>query len=114
MCGFLCGDFLFVKLCCRHGLKPSLIHNDHMTHLFCIAAPIDYNKKQAEKEENWREENDLRVWTMGQDRHILNTNLGASREVFISYPTIGAPIQCMVTSPLDPNRYYIFLVSLAF
>lgn len=107
--GFVCGNFLFAKLCCRHGLHPSLIHNDHTTHLFCIAAPIDYNKSQAGKEEeNWREGNDLTVWTMGQDRHILNTKLGASREVIISYPTIGAPIQCMVTSPLDPNRYYIF------
>lgn len=79
------------------------MHNDHATTLFCIAAPVEINKE--EENENWREVNELRVWTMGQDRYILNTSLGASREVFISYPTIGGPIQCLVQSPLDPNRY---------
>lgn len=102
--------FLSTKLFCRHDLKPSLIHNDHTSQLFCIAAPIEYNKEEEAVEENWRKDVDLRVWTTGQDRYILNTNLGSSREVFISYPTIGGPIQCMAQSPLDPNRYYRFFV----
>lgn len=83
-------------------MKPTLIHNDHASILFCIAAPIELNK--GEEEGNWRKDSSLSVWTMGQDRSILNTSLDSSREVIISYPTIGGLVQCLAQSPLDPNR----------
>lgn len=89
----------------RFYFKPKLVHNDHTAVLFSIATPQRLTTEEIDDEESKKLENDISVWTLGQDRYILNTNLGCRREVLISYPTIGGPIQCFVQCPLDPNRY---------
>ncbi|KAJ8913469.1 hypothetical protein NQ315_013849 [Exocentrus adspersus] len=76
----------------------SIIHNDHNSILFSIAAPVvllnDYN---------WLDQRKLNVWTFGHDRVLLNTSLSSERKNLAYYPTLGNA-ECFASSPLDPNR----------
>ncbi|KAG5877680.1 hypothetical protein JTB14_003835 [Gonioctena quinquepunctata] len=80
----------------------SVIHKDHTTTLFAIAAPtVFYN------ESNWSERSNSNVWTVGQDRLLLNTSLTREKTNLASYPTFGGNVPCLELSPLDPNRLAI-------
>ncbi|KAJ8984371.1 hypothetical protein NQ317_003519 [Molorchus minor] len=81
----------------------SVVHNDHSTLLFSICAPISILN-----EYNWLdvEEKKLNVWTIGQDRLLLNTSLSSERKNLACYPTVGV-VECFVPSPLDPTRLAI-------
>lgn len=75
-----------------------VVHRDHWSVLFSIKTPITYYD-----EYNFLQNKDINVWTTGMERLILNTNL-KSQENLNCYQTFGANINCIVGSPLDPNR----------
>lgn len=98
---FLCHDlyhnlmlFIFSK-----QNQTSIIHNFHHTNLFSIAAPL-----VLLDEHNWIDEPVISVWTVGQERLLLNSNLSSRGDILSSYPTMGGSVNCMQLSPLDPNR----------
>ncbi|KAI4463478.1 gem-associated protein 5 [Holotrichia oblita] len=82
--------------------QKKLIHHDHGSNLFSIAAPIHVIHKSEEHSNDSKEP--LFAWTFGQERFLLCTSLQADRTTFSSYPTNGGYIYCLASSPLDPNR----------
>lgn len=77
----------------------SIIHNDHHKQLFSITGPVVFLN-----EYNWLDESESNVWTIGQERLLLNTSLSSKRSILSSYPTFGGSVNCLQLSPLDPNR----------
>ncbi|KAJ8945096.1 hypothetical protein NQ318_005277 [Aromia moschata] len=80
-----------------------VIHKDHSSLLFSIAGPVTILNEQ-----DWTnvDEKALNVWTVGQDRLLLNTSLSSERTNLACYPTVGA-VECFASSPLDPSRLAI-------
>ncbi|CAH0561332.1 unnamed protein product [Brassicogethes aeneus] len=76
-----------------------LVHKDHNTMLFSIAAPFVLLDKT-----NWKSKLVTNAWTVGLDRNILNTSLTPKRTTLSCLPTFGGPIHCISASPVDPNR----------
>ncbi|XP_018568237.1 gem-associated protein 5 isoform X2 [Anoplophora glabripennis] len=79
----------------------SVLHCDHNSMLFSIAAPIVFLN-----EHNWLDERKMNVWTVGHDRLLLNTDLTSERKNLACYPTLGNA-ECLALSPVDPNRLAI-------
>ncbi|XP_060517514.1 gem-associated protein 5-like isoform X2 [Cylas formicarius] len=77
--------------------QSRLIHRDHHGLIFNISAPIKPLKESEASDE-------YNVWSLGQDRLVLNTDLQKERKNLNCYPTLGASITCFAQSPLDPNR----------
>ncbi|CAH1174063.1 unnamed protein product [Phaedon cochleariae] len=82
--------------------QMSLVHKDHNTLLFSIAAPVSYSD-----EFNWLEKRQMNAWTLGQDRLLLNTSLCNEKTNLACYPTFGGSVHCLQLSPVDPNRLAI-------
>ncbi|XP_050309808.1 gem-associated protein 5-like [Anthonomus grandis grandis] len=77
------------------------IHRDHWSVLFSIKAPIVYLN-----EYNFLQSRELNAWTTGMDRQLINTNIDNLKKL-ACYPAFGGSINCLVGSPLDPNRLAI-------
>lgn len=81
--------------------KAKIVHNNHYINLFSICAPInkllDFNATDDENEQ-------LYVWTAGQERYLLNTGIGEDIKTIIAYPSLGSQVTSIVASPLDPSK----------
>nr|XP_022912790.1 gem-associated protein 5 [Onthophagus taurus] len=87
----------------NRGPEKKLVHHDHSSNLFVIAAPIILIPE-------WKNENKsqcLFAWTIGQERYLLNTSLQADRTIVASLPTLGGHIYSLKSSLLDPSRLAI-------
>ncbi|XP_014480134.1 PREDICTED: gem-associated protein 5 isoform X2 [Dinoponera quadriceps] len=99
------GELLSWNLSANKGGKIKqydLLHTYHNRGLFCIAVTPKYN----EVSDNWRENSELTIWTLAQDRWITCCSKRENKPVELKYkiPTQGGYIYCLAACPVDTSR----------